>query len=70
MMKLLTLEEAYEKGLPKFSYSKLDKYVQCPMNYKHKYVDGNYVTSDAIHLDLGNIAHNRNKAGNIILRID
>lgn len=54
---MLTLEEAYEKGLPKFSYSKLDKYVQCPMNYKHKYVDGNYVTSDAIHLDLGNIAH-------------
>jgi len=27
------------------------------MKYKYKYVDGNYVQSDAIHLDLGNLLH-------------
>lgn len=43
--------------LPKFSYSKLDTFVQCPMKYKYKYVDGNYVQSDAVHLDLGNLLH-------------
>lgn len=31
--------------------------MQCPMKYKLKYVDKNYVSSDAIHLDLGNILH-------------
>ena len=44
-------------NLPKFSYSKLDTFVQCPMKYKYKYVDGNYVQSDAVHLDLGNLLH-------------
>ena len=44
-------------NLPKFSYSKLATFVQCPMKYKYKYVDGNYVQSDAIHLDLGNLLH-------------
>lgn len=31
--------------------------MQCPMKFKLKYIDGNYVQSDAIHLDLGNILH-------------
>jgi len=44
-------------NLSKFSYSKLDTFVQCPMKYKYKYVDGNYVQSDAVHLDLGNLLH-------------
>lgn len=45
------------KKLPRFSYSKLDTFSKCPMKYKLKYVDGNYESSEAIHLDLGNIAH-------------
>lgn len=44
-------------NLPRFSYSKLDTFVQCPMKYKYKYVDSNYVQSDAVHLDLGNLLH-------------
>ena len=46
-----------ENKLPKFSYSKLSTYLSCPMKFKLKYVDGNYDSSEAIHLDLGNIAH-------------
>lgn len=31
--------------------------MQCPMKYKLKYVDGNYVNSEAIALDVGTIVH-------------
>ncbi len=50
-------EEVKLPDLPRFSYSKLNTYVTCPMKYKLKYVDGNYDQSDAIHLDIGNISH-------------
>lgn len=43
--------------LPKFSYSKLNTFITCPMKYKLKYIDGNYESSEAIHLDLGNLLH-------------
>lgn len=45
------------EGLPRFSYSRLNTFIQCPMKYKLKYVDGNYDQADAIHLDIGNIIH-------------
>lgn len=46
-----------EKKLPRYSYSKLDTFIQCPMKYKLKYIDGNYVDSEAIALEIGTIIH-------------
>lgn len=43
--------------LPTFSYSKLDLFDQCKYKYKLKYIDKNYDHGDAIHFDLGNLAH-------------
>ena len=44
-------------NLPRFSYSRLSTFIQCPMKYKLKYIEGNYEQADAIHLDIGNILH-------------
>lgn len=44
-------------NLPRFSYSRLSTFIQCPMKYKLKYIEGNYEQADAIHLDMGNILH-------------
>lgn len=35
----------------------MSTFIQCPSKYKLKYVDGNYESVDAIHLELGNILH-------------
>lgn len=43
--------------LPKYSYSKLELFNQCKYKYKLKYIDGNYINSESIILDLGTIAH-------------
>lgn len=43
--------------IQRFSYSKLNTFIQCPMKYKLKYVDGNYESTAAIHLDIGNLLH-------------
>lgn len=43
--------------IQRFSYSKLSTFIQCPMKYKLKYVDGNFEASEAIHLDIGNLLH-------------
>ena len=46
-----------DENLPRFSYSKLDLFDSCNYKYKLKYIDGNYGNSEAIHLELGTLAH-------------
>ncbi|WP_170163374.1 RecB family exonuclease [Brevibacillus gelatini] len=43
--------------LDKFSYSRLNTFIQCPMKYFLKYVSGNYTEESKLHLELGNILH-------------
>jgi len=43
--------------LDKYSYSRLNTFMQCPMKYKIKYIDGNYTDQSQLHLELGNILH-------------
>lgn len=45
------------KDLPRFSYSSLNTFIQCPMRYKLKYIDDNKSATEALHLELGNILH-------------
>ena len=44
-------------NLEKFSYSKLDTYVQCPFKFKLKYVDGNYIFNSSIATEFGTLIH-------------
>lgn len=41
----------------KYSYSKLDTYVQCPFKYKLKYLDGHYLFSNSIATEFGTLIH-------------
>lgn len=50
-------EEDRKKKLPTYSYSKLDLFEQCNYRYLCKYIQGNYDSSEAIHLSLGTLAH-------------
>lgn len=45
------------KDLPRFSYSSLNTFTQCPMRYKLRYIENNKDQSDALHLELGSILH-------------
>ena len=41
----------------KYSYSRLDTYVQCPFKYMLKYIDGHYATTSSIALEFGTAVH-------------
>lgn len=41
----------------KYSYSKLDTYVQCPFRFKLKYIDGNYIFNNSIATEFGTLIH-------------
>lgn len=43
--------------LDKYSYSRLNTFIQCPMKYDLKYNKGNYTEESQLHLELGNILH-------------
>jgi hypothetical protein len=49
--------DSKRKDQAKFSYSKVDTFAQCGFKYKLKYVDGFYVNTKAIALDVGNLIH-------------
>ena len=47
-----------DKGvLPVFSYSKIEVFKKCPMQYKIKYLDKKYTFETTLALELGNICH-------------
>lgn len=50
-------EDDKKNKLLTVSFSKLDLFDNCPFKYDLQYNKKNYVKSDAIHLDLGNICH-------------
>ena len=43
--------------LPTFSYSKIEVYKNCPMQYKLKYIDGKYSKDTSLALELGSLCH-------------
>ena len=43
--------------LPQFSYSRIEQYLNCPMSYKLKYVDGNETLDTSLALELGSLCH-------------
>ena len=46
-----------DKQLPIFSYSKLEVYKNCPMQYKCKYIDKKYTEETSLALELGSLCH-------------
>ena len=46
-----------DNDLPVFSYSRLDSYRNCPMQYQLKYIDGKYSEDTTPALELGNLLH-------------
>lgn len=45
------------KKIKSISYSAIEKYINCPYNYKLHYVDNKKCPQDAIHLDIGTLCH-------------
>ena len=54
-----TTEQEKEKKprIPKFSYSKLSVYEQCPFKYKLIYNDKNFINQPSIAADFGTLVH-------------
>ena len=50
-----TFEE--DKKIPTFSYSKIEVYKNCPMQYKLKYIDKKYSNDTSLALELGSLCH-------------
>lgn len=46
-----------DKGLPTFSYSKIEVFKNCPLQYKFKYMDKKYSQDTSIALELGSLCH-------------
>lgn len=47
--------------LGKYSYSRLEKYINCPYAYKLAYVDGKYVSANSLALGIGTLLHKVNE---------
>lgn len=46
-----------DKGLPRFSYSKIEQFLNCPMAYDFKYNQHMYSKDTSIALELGSLLH-------------
>lgn len=46
-----------DKGLPTFSYSKIEAFKNCPLQYRFKYLDKKYSKDTSISLELGSLCH-------------
>lgn len=55
--KVRKVETEEDKALPRFSFSKLDCYMQCPFKYDLKYNQNIVPEQKAIYLDLGTLCH-------------
>lgn len=47
--------------LGKYSYTRLEKFINCPMAYKLSYVDGKYVSANSLALSIGTLLHKVNE---------
>lgn len=54
--KVRSVTEA-DHNLPVFSYSKMEVFKNCPMQYKFKYIDKKYTNDTSIALELGSLCH-------------
>lgn len=46
-----------QHNLPTFSYSKIEVFKNCPMQYKIKYIDKKYSSDTSLALELGSLCH-------------
>lgn len=46
-----------DRNLPVFSYSKLEVFKNCPLQYKYKYIDKKVTQDTSIALELGSLCH-------------
>lgn len=46
-----------DKELPVFSYSKMETFKNCPMQYRLKYIEKKYTNDTSIALELGSLCH-------------
>lgn len=59
-----------DKRLPKFSYSKMEVFKNCPMKYKIRYYENKYSEDVALHLELGTLCHYVLEQKGIMLKND
>lgn len=55
--RIRAVTEQDRRKLPTFSYSKIEVFRNCPMQYKIKYIDKKYSFETTLALELGNICH-------------
>ncbi len=55
--KIRKVNPMLDENLPRFSFSKLDCYIQCPFKYNVKYNQKLFPEQKAVYLDLGTLAH-------------
>ncbi len=46
-----------DKNLPVFSYSKMEVFKNCPLQYRYKYIEKKYSQDSSIALELGSLCH-------------
>lgn len=46
-----------DKNLPVFSYSKMEVFKNCPLQYRYKYIEKKYSQDTSISLELGSLCH-------------
>ena len=46
-----------DKNLPVFSYSKMEVFKNCPLQYRYKYIEKKYTQDTSIALELGSLCH-------------
>ena len=46
-----------DKNLPVFSYSKMEVFKNCPLQYRYKYIEKQYTQDTSIALELGSLCH-------------
>lgn len=57
LKRIRPVTEEDRKKLPVFSYSKLEVFKNCPLQYRYKYIEKKYSQDTSIALELGSLCH-------------
>ena len=57
LKRIRPVTEEDRKNLPVFSYSKLEVFKNCPLQYRYKYIEKKYSQDTSIALELGSLCH-------------
>lgn len=57
LKRIRPVTEEDKKNLPVFSYSKLEVFKNCPLQYRYKYIEKKYSQDTSIALELGSLCH-------------